>query len=115
MRLGARTDAHTLIDLGDDAFTRGQPHPMIEPGTRVAALADALADKATGVVLLDVILGWGCHPDPAGELVRALGARSANGPVIVASVTGTEADPQVRSAQVRKLTDAGVVVAASNA
>jgi hypothetical protein len=74
-----------------------------------------LADKDVGVVLLDVILGWGAHADPAGSLVRALGARPANGPAIVASVTGTEADPQVRSAQVRKLTEAGIVVASSNA
>ena len=66
-------------------------------------------------MLLDVILGWGAHADPAGQLVRALGARPADGPAIVASVTGTEADPQVRSAQVRKLTEAGVVVAPSNA
>jgi FdrA protein len=66
-------------------------------------------------VLLDVILGWGAHADPAGQLVRGLGARPADGPAVVASVTGTEGDPQVRSAQVRKLTEAGVVVAPSNA
>jgi FdrA protein len=113
--LGAMRDAHVLIDLGDDQFTRGRPHPMIEPATRDAPLAEALADKSVGVVLLDVILGWGAHADPAGQLVRGLGTRRADGPVIVASVTGTEADPQVRSAQVRKLTQAGVVVAPSNA
>ena len=113
--LGAMRDAHAMIDLGDDHFTRGRPHPMIEPATRDAPLAEALADKAVGAVLVDVILGWGAHTDPAGELVRALGARPPNGPAIVASVTGTEADPQVRSAQVRKLAEAGVVVAPSNA
>jgi FdrA protein len=113
--LGAMRDAHAMIDLGDDHFTRGRPHPMIEPATRDAPLAEALADKAVGAVLVDVILGWGAHTDPAGELVRALGARPPNGPAIVTSVTGTEADPQVRSAQVRKLAEAGVVVAPSNA
>ena len=113
--LGAAGNVHILIDLGDDHFTRGRPHPMIEPATRDAPLAEALADKAVGVVLLDVILGWGAHADPAGQLVRGLGARPADGPAIVASVTGTEADPQVRSTQVRKLTEAGVVVAPSNA
>jgi FdrA protein len=113
--LGNLSDAHALIDLGDDQFTRGRPHPMIEPATRAASLAQALADKAVGVVLLDVILGWGVHPDPAGQLVLALGARPADGPAIIASVTGTESDPQVRSAQVRKLAEAGVIVAPSNA
>ena len=113
--LGIGRDAHILIDLGDDRFTRGRPHPMIEPASRDAPLAEALADKAVGAVLLDVLLGWGAHADPAGQLVRALAARPADGPAIVASVTGTEADPQVRSAQVRKLMEAGVVVAPSNA
>jgi FdrA protein len=88
---------------------------MIEPATRDAPLAQALADKTIGVVLLDVILGWGSHLDPAGEVARAIASRPAGGPAIVASVTGTEADPQVRSIQVDKLIDAGIVVAPSNA
>jgi len=113
--LGAKSDAHALIDLGADEFTHGRPHPMIEPAARNAPLAQALVDETIGVVLLDVILGWGSHPDPAGEVARAIANRPAGGPVIVASVTGTEADPQVRSIQVRKLVDAGVVVAPSNA
>lgn len=115
VRAGEQSDVHGLIDLGDDAFTRGRPHPMIEPATRDAALAQALADESIGVVLIDVILGWGSHADPAGEVVRAVASRPAGGPAIVASVTGTEADPQVRSVQVRKLADAGIVVAPSNA
>ena len=113
--LGAKSDAHALIDLGADEFTHGRPHPMIEPAARNAPLAQALADETIGVVLLDVILGWGSHPDPAGEVARAIANRPTGGPAIVASVTGTEADPQVRSIQVRKLVDAGVVVAPSNA
>jgi FdrA protein len=114
-RLDAKRDAHILIDLGDDRFTRGRPHPMIEPATRDALLGEALVDKTVGVIMLDVILGWGIHPDPAGHLVRALRDRSGAGPVIVASVIGTEADPQVRSSQVHKLTDAGIILAPSNA
>ena len=105
----------TLLDLGDDAFTRGRPHPMIDPAQRAEPLARACAEKAVGVVLLDVILGWGSHPDPAGEVVRALAQGGVARPVCVASVTGTEADPQVRSLQVEKLLAAGVLVAPSNA
>jgi FdrA protein len=114
-RLDARSKEHVLIDLGSDEFTRGRPHPMIEPAIRNVPLTQAVADKAVGVVLLDVILGWGSHADPAGEVTRAIADRPAGGPVIVASVTGTESDPQVRSAQISKLTKAGVVVAPSNA
>jgi succinyl-CoA synthetase alpha subunit len=106
--------AHVMIDLGDDAFTRGRPHPMIDPLVRDAPLAHALADPAVGVVLLDVVLGYGSHSDPAGHLAGFLGARD-RGPLIIASVTGTDADPQSRVAQVGKLADAGVIVAPSNA
>jgi hypothetical protein len=114
-RLDSKSNAHILIDLGDDRFTRGRPHPMIEPATRDALLGEALVDKTVGVIMLDVILGWGIHPDPAGHLVRALKDRPGTRPAIVASVIGTEADPQVRSSQVRKLTDAGIILAPSNA
>jgi succinyl-CoA synthetase alpha subunit len=107
-------DAHVMIDLGDDRFTRGRPHPMIEPAVRDRPLAEALADPRVGVVLLDLVLGFGAHADPAGHLARVLGGRRG-GPLIVTSVTGTDADPQSRRAQVRKLADAGVLVADTNA
>jgi FdrA protein len=105
---------HLMIDLGADEFTRGRPHPMIEPAVRDQPLAGAFADPAVGVILLDVVLGHGAHPDPAGHLAGVLAGRD-RGPPIVASVTGTDRDPQPRSNQVRKLTEAGVIVAESNA
>ncbi len=99
---------HRFFDLGDDRHTRGRPHPMIEPEIRNAHIARALADPEVGVILVDLVLGYGAHPDPAGVLLK-------QGKTIVASVTGTERDPQVRSRQVQKLRDAGVIVAPSNA
>jgi FdrA protein len=105
---------HVMIDLGDDEFTRGRPHPMFEPGVRDGPLAEALADPGVGIILLDVVLGYGGHPDPAGHLAAFLG-RGDRRPVIVASVTGTDADPQPRDAQVETLAAAGVIVADSNA
>jgi FdrA protein len=105
---------HLMIDLGADEFTRGRPHPMIEPAVRDRPLADALADPAVGVILLDIVLGYGGHSDPAGHLADFLAGRDRR-PLILASVTGTDGDPQPRSAQVRKLTEVGVIVAESNA
>jgi FdrA protein len=100
------------IDLGDDQYTRGRPHPMIEPELRNEHIAAALSDPTIAVLLVDVVLGYGSHPDPAGVLVAALkGTRKP----VVASVTGTEQDPQGWSRQVAKLRDAGVHVASSNA
>src|SRR6185436_1460253 len=110
----AAHDGHVMIDLGDDQFTRGRPHPLFEPGVRDAPLAEALADPRVGLVLLDVILGYGGHLDPAGHLAAFLGRRERR-TVIVASVTGTDADPQPRDAQIQKLAEAGVIVADSNA
>ncbi len=107
--------AHVMLDLGADEYTRGRPHPMIDPSVRDAPLMAALAEAQVAVVLLDLVLGLGAHGDPAGHLANALAERPADGPALVASVTGTEDDPQVRSTQVAKLDAAGVLVAPSNA
>jgi len=105
---------HVLTDLGDDEFTRGRPHPMIDPALRNEHLERALKDRAVGVVLLDVVIGYGAHADPAG-LISSVLNKSKRKLLVIASVTGTEGDPQVYSRQVRTLKGAGVVVAGSNA
>jgi FdrA protein len=102
---------HSFIDLGDDEYTRGKPHPMIEPELRNQHVAAALADPQVGVILMDVVLGFGSHGDPAGVLLRN---KLSSKPVIV-SVVGTDGDPQGWSRQVAALRAAGVAVAPSNA
>ncbi len=115
-RVGKVLEGHVMIDLGADEYTRGRPHPMIEPAVRDEALAAALADRRVAVVLLDCVLGFGGHMDPAGHLAAAVTAgRGKDGPLVIASVTGTDADPQNRQLQVAKLEAAGIVVAPSNA
>ncbi|MGL4496824.1 MAG: acyl-CoA synthetase FdrA, partial [Beijerinckiaceae bacterium] len=107
--------AHVMVDLGDDEYTRGRPHPMIEPSVRDDVLREALADTSVGVVLIDIVLGYGGHMDPAGHLAGVIANRPAGGPHIVSSVTGVDDDPQVLSRQVAILRSAGVHVAPSNA
>jgi FdrA protein len=103
---------HTFVDFGDDAYTTGRAHPMIDPTLRLEHLARAAADPETAVLLLDVVLGHGAEPDPAALLAPALsGVRQ---PVVV-SVVGTAADPQGLDRQVRALADAGAEVHLSNA
>jgi FdrA protein len=111
--LDAKT--HTLIDLGDDEYTQGRPHPMIEPAVRDKSLAAALCAPDTAVILIDCVLGFGGHSDPARHIAQSIKSRQASAPPIIASVTGTDADPQRRAAQVATLTAAGVAVAPSNA
>jgi FdrA protein len=109
-------DAHKIIDLGDDEYTQGRPHPMIDPEIRREPLAEALTDSAVGVVLIDIVIGYGAHPDPAGQLAEMLSSmQDADGPTVIASVTGTEQDPQVRSSQINTLQAVGIHVAGSNA
>jgi FdrA protein len=110
--MGVAVGAADLVDLGDDAYTRGRPHPMIEPALRTEALARALRDKSVAVVLLDVVIGYGAHADPAGLVAAAVRGSKKT---VIASVTGTEDDPQRYSAQVGTLRGAGVLVAVSNA
>jgi FdrA protein len=102
---------HAFIDLGADEYTRGRPHPMIEPEIRNDHVKRALADPAVAVVLVDVVLGYGAHENPAGVLLQNDLKRKS----VVASVTGTEQDPQVWSRQAALLRQAGVLVAPSNA
>lgn len=112
----AAVPGHALLDLGDDIFTRGRPHPMIEPVLRNERMAVELADPAKGVLLLDCILGFGSHPDPAGVL--ATGVRSARRArpelLAIASITGTPEDPQGYQKQRATLEAAGVVVMPDN-
>ena len=106
---------HALLDLGADEYTAGRPHPMIEPAMRSDALAETLADPTVAVVVLDIVLGAGSHPDPAAPVTRVLDAAPSDRPSVLASVCGTELDPQDHGAQRRTLERAGVFVAGSNA
>ena len=109
---------HMLLDLGADDYTQGRPHPMIEPSVRDQSVADALVDPNVGVILLDCVLGFGGHMDPAGHLaaqIAGLTKGRQDAPLIIASVCGTEADPQGFSRQSAKLRQVGVIIAPSNA
>jgi succinyl-CoA synthetase alpha subunit len=112
---------HEIVDLGDDEYTVGRPHPMIDPRLRNEHLAEAAADPSTAVVLLDVVLGYGANDDPAGALASAIHAaradagRKARRFAVVASVCGTSGDPQDLVAQEARLAEAGVILAPSNA
>jgi hypothetical protein len=113
-------EGHIFIDMGDDDYTRGRPHPMIDPSLRNAAVISHAADPATAAILVDVVLGYGSHPDPAHGLAEALLAAQhearARGRslALVGHVCGTDGDPQGRATQIRQLEAAGMIVAESN-
>ncbi|SDG90824.1 FdrA protein [Klenkia brasiliensis] len=102
---------HVVVDFGDDALTVGRAHPMIDPTLRLEAVAGLAASGEPAVLLMDVVLGYGADPDPAGALVPAI--RDLPFPVVVA-VVGTEGDPQGWSRQADALAAAGAHVFASN-
>ena len=116
-----RSLEHTVIDLGDDLFTQGRPHPMIDFRLRNDRIIQEAKDPETAVILLDIVLGYGSNMDPAGELVPAIreaqkiASKSRRNVVLVGSVCGTAADPQDLSRQESMLSAAGVILTESNA
>jgi FdrA protein len=112
LRVPAPAGAHVCIDLGDEEYTKGRPHPMIDAEARLGLLAEAGDDDDVAVVLLDVVLGHGGHDDPASVLAPACAAvaRPA-GPRVVVYVLGTDKDPQGLAGQRRAFAEAGCLVA----
>jgi FdrA protein len=124
-----KSHEHTAVDLGEEEFTVGRPHPMIDNDLRIRRLLQEARDPQVAVIMLDVVIGYGAHPDPAAELGKAVEdaqklarrdpahKRGASGRelLVVASVTGTEGDPQSLSKSIATLTQKGVIVCDSNA
>lgn len=109
-----RQGGNVLLDLGDDDYTQGRPHPMIDPTLRNSEIVKHASDPATAVIVIDVELGYGSHPDPAGAVLPAVTearkiAADAGRPLeIVGYVLGTDRDPQGKDGQEALLTSAGV-------
>jgi FdrA protein len=113
---GTAAARHVMIDFGDDELTVGRAHPMIDQGLRLERLAAEAADPDVTVVLLDVVLGHGAHPNPAAELGPAIAAARARGGLsVVVSLIGAASDPQDPARQAAALQGAGAHVFASNA
>lgn len=111
---------HEIIDLGDDMYTQGRPHPMIDPGKRIEKLQEAANDENTAVIMLDNVIGYGSHDDMAGQLAPAIediiSEAKANGRdiAVLATVVGTEHDPQNYEQQIKTLEEAGAQICETN-
>ena len=118
--LDARSGDHVFIDMGDDEYTRGRPHPMIDPTLRNAAIREAAEDATVAVLLFDVVLGYGAHANPAEAVADALraaqriAATHGRRLIGIGHVCGTQDDPQNREKQIATLVSAGAIVADSN-
>lgn len=113
--LPAPRGAHVCLDLGEEEYTKGRPHPMMDPEPRAERIAALAGDPEVAVILLDVVLGRGAHPDPGSVLAPACRAASARGIAVVAHVLGTERDPQGYHDQCRQLEEAGCLLAPTGA
>ena len=116
-----RHGGYDVIDLGDDVYTQGRPHPMIDPEVRIKMMRDYAAMDTTGVIVFDCVLGYGCHHDMASELAPVISeciatAKAAGRDVkFVGTVVGTKHDPQDYDRSVEILREAGAIVESSNA
>ncbi len=114
------SQGHSIVDLGEDEFTVGRLHPMMDNDLRIRRLHQEAGDPEAAVILLDVELGYGAHPDPAGELAPAIAEARAHAVEagrhleVVAVVVGTDEDPQDMTAQIRRLQKSGARVETSN-
>jgi len=115
-----KSTGHTIVDLGDDIYTVGRPHPMIDPSTREERIDIEADDDEMAVMLIDVVLGYGSHSDPAGAIIKSLKAARAKAEArggylpVIASVIGTKKDFQGYETTVATLESAGCVVMPSN-
>jgi FdrA protein len=114
------SQSHTIIDLGEDEFTVGRLHPMMDNDLRIRRLEKEASDPEVAIILLDVVLGYGAHPDPASELApaiasaRSIAEQAGRYLEVVVVVSGTDEDPQDLNAQVKQLEEAGAIVETSN-
>jgi FdrA protein len=115
LALPAPAGAHICVDLGEEEYTRGRPHPMIDPSARREIVREQARGDDVAVVLLDVVLGHGSHPDPAGEIAATCADLVTGGTAVVGYVLGTRADPQDFDAQRRTLREAGAIVTQTSA
>ena len=112
---------NSLVDMGDEVFTKGRPHPVMDPSILVDRLIQEAHDPETGVILFDLLYGYAIHPDPVGAIEDALRevARIERDEgrhiCLVASLCGTDIDPQNVAEQARRLREYGVVIQPSNA
>ena len=107
-----KSEAHTIIDLGDEFFMVGRLHPMIDNDLRIRRMRQEAADSGVGMILFDIVLGEGSHPDPASELVPVIKEikEKISEAEFVSIVIGTKDDPQNVQAQIEQLQAAGVTV-----
>ncbi len=118
---GGKSREHTFLDFGDDAFTVGRPHPMIDPSLRAERVITDATDPSCAVIMADCVIGFGSHPNPAEDLAAAIktakeqAASEGRHLCCVCAVCGTEGDPQSLSRTQQQLAEAGAVVLPSNA
>jgi hypothetical protein len=111
---------HTFIDFGDDEFTKGRPHPMIDPSLRIERFYQEARDREVAVIVLDFELGYGSHPDPIGVMIPAIKEikeelkNEGRHLEILAYVLGTDKDAQDLESSVKQLEAVGVTVASSS-
>jgi FdrA protein len=117
----SQSQGHCALDLGEEEFTVGRPHPMIDNDLRIYRLLQEVRDPQVAVIQMDIVLGYGAHPNPASELApairqaRELAATEGRELIVITALTGTDDDPQGLTRQAVALKSAGALLLDSNA
>lgn len=105
-----------VIDLGDDFYTQGKPHPMIDPQNRIEMIEKISNEEPGSIILMDLVLGYGANEDMASTLAQTIeNVRKKNEETtFIVTICGTEDDPQNYAQQKKILESVGAIVATSN-
>jgi len=105
-----QSQGHTILDLGEDIFTQGRLHPMMDNDLRIRRMKQEITDPGVGIILLDIVLGEGAHPNPAAELAPVIAEANQARKQVVTIVVGTDQDPQDLNSQIEQLAAAGAII-----
>ncbi|RLD15736.1 MAG: hypothetical protein DRI36_06710, partial [Caldiserica bacterium] len=106
---GFKSKENTVVDMGEDEFTRGKPHPMIDFSLRKERIVKEAKNKKVKIIFFDIVLGFNAHPDPAEEIKDAVKRIRRKDLVILSSITGVKEDPQNLLIQEKKLKELGIL------
>ncbi|WP_144789043.1 acyl-CoA synthetase FdrA [Lysinibacillus fusiformis] len=115
-----KTNTHEIIDLGDDVYTKGKPHPMIDPEKRIEMLEKSMNDPETAVIMIDNVIGNGGHEDMASELAPIIkrildsARQECRQLAVLATVVGTAQDIQGYEKQIEILKESGAIICKTN-
>lgn len=108
---------NTILDMGEDEYTVGKPHPMINSSSRNEQLLKEAEDESVGIIIADIELGYGANDfaaDELGETIKQIKTMRSD-LVFIVVICGSKQDYQDYNLKKNLLIMSGAIVVNSNA